>query len=199
MWQLDDALCERSRELEAVDDQKPLTSLKKRQIVCLFKKAVDHLEGVCKRKNARPEEVIKSAKGLQKVAMAFSKQCENYSASCDADLLLMMVLHELVDDIEHYVYQIFIVNSTVNIEPVPTEPGSSRPLMANRPTNVGAKERYAELVEQYQSAHGTGSFPKPSAIKAQLKAEGHIVADRTLRGWKSQLRFILNAKPAITP
>ena len=99
MWQLDDALCQRSRELEVLDDQNPLTNLKKRQILSLFRKAVDHLEGVCRRKNSRPEEVLKGAKGLQKEAKAFSKRCEAYSATCSDDLLLMVVLHELICDI----------------------------------------------------------------------------------------------------
>jgi hypothetical protein len=94
---------------------------------------------------------------------------------------LVACIDDLIGDIRHYARQIELTYHSV-----PDDGG--KPRLANRPTNLDAKQTFAELIFQHQRLHGPCAFPKTGQIRTVLKTAGINVSDRTIRYWIAQMK-----------
>lgn len=178
--QLDLALEDRARELDAVHAAqaipKPLATL----ILDFFSVVIQVTEGTKKHRGKAPPTTLKSAKGLTQPLQSFQVNVQGLASTSTTSPALRDVLYELIADVAHFIQQIEMTHSMVTVV-------NGKPLMRNRPVKQDAKIVFAELVNEYQKIHGVAAFPKRGHTLAQLKARGYDVSPRTLQGWRTQM------------
>jgi len=178
--QLDLALVDRARELEAVHAThaipKPLAAL----IHDFFSTVIQVSDGTKNHRGKAPPRTLKSAEGLTQPLQSLKVSVHAYVPSSTTSSALRDVLNELIADVAHFIQQIRMTHAVVTAV-------DGKPLMRNRPTKHDAKVAFAELVVEYQNLHGAAAFPKSASTLAKLKARGHGVSPRTLRDWRKQM------------
>ena len=178
--QLDLALIDRTRELEAIHAaqaiQPPLANL----VLNFFSVVIQVSDGTKNHRGKAPPRTLKSAEGLIQPLQYFKVGVDGFVPSSTTRPDVRDVLHELIADVAHFIQQIRMTHAMVTVV-------NGKPLMRNRPAMQDAKVVYGELVDEYQNLHGAAVFPKSGSTLAQLKAKGYLVSAGTIRNWKKQI------------
>ena len=179
--QLNNALIQRATEEEQFWNSGVMGDALAKQVKDLHKKVIQALDETLNHKSAGAPPTLKNAKALLPHVEAFEIKCSKLiRADCFDQFRMATCLHDLCDDIKHYVTQITIVYGIVSVV-------DERPLMSNRPTHLEAKKLFGQIVRNHQSKFGLNTFPKPRVAQAALSAKGHTIPKRTLNFWKTQL------------
>jgi hypothetical protein len=179
--QLNNTLIQRATAEEQFWNSGAMSDALAKQVKNLHKKVIQALDETLNHKSAGAPPTLKNAKALLPQVEAFKNKCSKLiTADGLAQFRMAVCLHDLCDDIEHYVSQIKIVFGIVSVL-------GNKPVMSNRPTNLGAKNLFRQLVTSHQSKFGLNSFPKPREIQSALTAKGHTIPKRTLNFWKTQI------------
>jgi hypothetical protein len=178
--QLDLALVDRARELEAVHAAQAIPNPLATLILDFFSLVIQVSDGTKNHKGKAPPTTLKSAEGLTEPLQFFQVNVQGLASTLTTNPALSNVLDELIADVAHFIQQIRITHSIVTVV-------NGKPLMRNRPVKQDAKVAFAEIVNEYQKIHGVAAFPKRGYTLAQLKARGCDVSPRTLQGWRRQM------------
>jgi len=178
--QLDLALADRARELEAVHAVKVIPNPLATLILDFFSVVIQVSDGTKNHRGKAPPTTLKSAIGLTQPLQSFQVNVQGLASTSTISPALSDVLYELVADVAHFIQQIRMTHSTVTVV-------NKKPLMRNRPVKQDAKVAFAEIVNEHQKIHGVAAFPKRGYTLDQLKARGCDVSLRTLQGWRSQM------------
>ena len=191
--QLDQALVDRATELEWLHGMLPMPAPLPSLINSFFAAVIRSNDATTKHKGQEPPKTLQNAEQLLDSLALFKEQFVDAIPASEWGLLLCTVLYELIEDIEHFVWNIKLTSGIVNVS-------DHQPKIRNRPTNRAAQEAYASIVADHMARHGPEKFPKPRDVQQWLKLLGHRVADRTLRDWKGQIQrgvmsdFVQNRK-----
>jgi len=178
--QLDLALVDRARELEAVHAAQAIPNPLATLILDFFSVVIQVSDGTKNHRGKAPPTTLKSAKGLTQPLQSFKVNVDAFLPASTTSPVLRDVLSELIADVAHFIQQIQMTHSMITVV-------DGKPLMRNRPVKQDAKAAFAEIVYEYQKIHGVAVFPKRGYTLAQLKARGYDVSLRTLQGWRSQM------------
>ena len=178
--QLELALVDRARELEAVHAAQAIPSPLATLIFDFFSEVIHVSDETKNHRGKAPPTTLKSAKGLTQPLQSFQVNVQELISTSTTSPALSDVLYKLIADVAHFIQQIRMTHSTVTVV-------NGKPLMRNRPVKQEAKVAFAELVNEYQKLHGVAAFPKRSDTLAQLKARGYDVSLRTLQEWRKQM------------
>ena len=178
--QLDLALIDRMRELEAIDAAQAIPLPLANLIFNFFSVVIQVADGTKKHRGKAPPRTLKSAEGLAQPLQCFKEGVDGVVQSSTTRPDLRDVLGELIADVAHFIQQIRMTHAMVTVV-------NGKPLMRNRPAKRDAMVAFAELVDEHQNLHGAAAFPKSGSTLAQLKARGHDVSPRTLRDWRKQM------------
>lgn len=179
--QLNNALIQRVIEEDRFWKSGAMSDELANQVKDLHKKVIQAIDETLNHKSAGAPPTLKNAKALLPHVKAFKSKCSRLIVGdCLNRFQMAVCLHDLCDDIEHYVSQITIVYGIVSVV-------DNKPLMSNRPTNIEAKNLFHQLVSTHQSKFGQDTFPKPSAIQSAMAEKGHTIPKRTLNFWKIQI------------
>jgi hypothetical protein len=178
--QLDLALIDRKRELEAIHAAQAIPPPLANLILNFFSAVIQVSDRTKKHTGKAPPRTLKSAEGLTQPLQSFKGSVHGLMPPPTTSSELRDVLEELIADVAHFIQQIRITHAMVTVV-------DGKPLMRNRPAMQDAKVAFAELVNEYQSLRGAAVFPKSGCTLAQLKAKGHLVSAGTLRNWKKQI------------
>ena len=138
-------------------------------------------EETTKHTGRSPPKTLRNATGLLQPLQEFEINVALLIPITKDGLLLCTVLHELLDDLRHFVRSIQMTYGSFKIS-------KGRPVLRNRPSNINAMTAYAAIVRAHQVHHGAETFPKPSTVHKQLEDLCHVVPVRTLRDWKHQMK-----------
>ena len=191
--QLDLALVDRARELEAVHAAQAIPNPLATLILDFFSMVIQVSDGTKNHRGKAPPTTLKSAKGLTQPLQSFKVSVDAFVPAPTTSPALRDILNELIADVAHFIEQIRMTHSMVTVV-------DDKLLIRNRPAKHEARVKFAELVGAYQQLHGTAKFPKSSDLLAQLKTIGHIISARTLRDWRAQMHndtfwhFVQNRK-----
>lgn len=179
--QLNNALIKRAIEEERFWNSGVMSNALAKQVKKIHSNVLRAIDETLNHKSAGAPPTLKNAKALLPHVQAFKLKCSRLIVcDCLDQLHMAFCLHDLCDDIEHYVSQITIVFGIVSVV-------NNKPLMSNRPTNVEAKNLFHQLVSAHQSKFGHNTFPKPREIHAEMVAKGKKIPKRTLNFWKTQM------------
>ena len=180
IYQLDLALVDRARELEAVHAKQAIPYQLATLILDFFSVVIKVSDRTKNHRGKAPPPTLKSAKGLTQPLQSFQVNAQGLVSTSTNSNALRDVLNELIADVAHFIQQIWMTHSTVTVV-------NGKPLMRNRPVKQDAKVAFAELVNEYQKLHGVAAFPKRGHTLAQLKARGYDVSPRTVQEWRRQM------------
>jgi len=178
--QLDLALVDRARELEAIHTAQAIPNPLATMILDFFSVVIQVSDGTKNHKGKAPPTTLRRAIGLIQPLQYFKVNVQGLASTSTNSPALSDVLEELIADVAHFIQQIRMTHSIVTVV-------NGKPLMRNRPVKNDAKVAFAKLVIEYQKVHGVAAFPKRGFTLAQLKARGHDVSPRTLQDWRMQM------------
>ena len=179
--QLNNALIQRAIEEERFWNSGAMSDALAKQVKDLHKKVIQALDETLNHKSSGAPPTLKNAKALLPLVEAFKNKCNKLIAADGiAQFRMAVCLHDMCDDIEHYVTQIKIVYGIVSVV-------DKKPLMSNRPTHVEAKKLFGQIVTKHQSKFGLNTFPKPRVVHSTLSEKGYTIPKRTLNYWKTQI------------
>ena len=178
--QLDLALVDRARELEAVHASEAIPNPLATLILDFFSVVIQVSDGTKNHRGKAPPTTLKSAKGLTQPLQSFQVNFQGLVSTSTTSPALSDVLYKLMADVAHFIQQIRMTHSIVTVV-------NGKPLMRNRPMKQDVKVAFAEIVNEYQTTHGVAAFPKRGYTLAQLKTTGHEVSPRTLQEWRRQM------------
>lgn len=179
--QLNKALIQRAIEEERFWDSGAMSDALAKQVKDLHMKVIQALDETLNHKSSGAPPTLKNAKALLPMVKIFKNTCSKLiTADSLIQFWMSVCLHDLCDDIEHYVTQIKFVFGIVSVV-------DKKPLMSNRPTHIEAKKLFGQIVKKHQSKFGINSFPKPRVVHSTLSAKGHTIPKRTLNFWKTQI------------
>jgi hypothetical protein len=191
--QLDHALVDRATELEYLHGVMPMSAPLPSLINGFFAAVIKSNDATTNHRGQEPPKTLNNARKLLVSLERFKDEIIDAIPESEWGLLLCMVLHELSEDIEHFVRNIERSSGIENVF-------DGEPTLRNRPTNRVAQEAYASIIAEHMALHGPEEFPKPAEVQRRLKLLGHSVAVRTLGDWKKQFQnnvmgdFVQNRK-----
>jgi hypothetical protein len=97
------------------------------------------------------------------------------SRSKTADSKLLLVLHQLISDVHHFIQQQEMTHYSYT-------PGMSPNV---RPVNWGLREAVNVHIIEHQKKFGTDQYPNLNAAQLRARSSGHTLSDRTYRELKT--------------
>ena len=178
--QLNNALIARATEEEHFWKLGAINYALAQEVTAVHKKIIHVLDQTLNHKSSGAPPTLRNAKSLTLIVENFKIKCTNLITAQSIDQFrLAICLHDLCDDVEHYVIQISRVFGIVSVV-------DEKPVLSNRPTNFAAKKIYDQIITTHQSQFGVDNFPMPREIQSTLSAKGHQISKRTINFWKSQ-------------
>jgi hypothetical protein len=180
--QLDMAVCKRAREEERLFQLGAVSPGMQSLLLAFHRSIVDTIESTTHHDEIGAPKTLSDARNLALEVEQFDRQVHAMIPTRQKQRrALLKCVEELIGDVRHYARQIELTYHSV-----PDEGG--KPRLANRPTNLDAKQKFAELIFQHQQLNGPSAFPKTGQIRTALKASGIKVSDRTIRYWIAQMK-----------